>query len=118
ETLKVALVPDGSMSSDPGTAPLVVPINVTSSIGLALVPPKRKILATVIGLLKATLKPVAVGVKAVTTRPRVVMALLVPVMVGFVEVVSVAVIVWLPPVFRVTLKAWTPLSLPAPVENV
>jgi hypothetical protein len=69
-------------------------------------------------LLKVTVKPVAVGVKAVTTRPRVIMAPLEPVMVGFVEVVSVAVIVWLPPVLSVALKLWTPLSLRVPVVNV
>ena len=63
------------------------------------------------------MKPVAVGVKEVTTRPRVVMAGLMPVIVGFVAVVSVAVIVLLPPVASVTLKVCTPLSLPVPVEK-
>ena len=56
------------------------------------------------GLLNAAVKPVAVGVNRETVRPRTVMALLVPVMVGVVETVSVAVIVWLPALLSVALK--------------
>ena len=42
-------------------------------------------------MLKVAKKPVGVGVKDVTVRPRVVIGLLVPVMVGFVDKESVAV---------------------------
>ncbi len=56
--------------------------------------------------MKVTAKPVKVGVKLVTTKPRVVMALLLPVILPL--LVSVAVRNWLPIVPRVTLKTPTP----------
>ena len=39
-------------------------------------------------------------------------------MAGFVAEVSLAVIVWLPPVLSAVLKVWMPLSLPAPVVKM
>ena len=62
-------------------------------------------------MLKVTVKPVAVGVKPVTARPRVVIAAVEPVTSGGVVRLarSLTVRVWLPPVLRVTLKTPTPL---------
>ena len=67
-------------------------------------------------MLNEAVNPVGVGVKPVTTRPRVVIGLLAPVMVGLVALESVTVTVWLPGVFRVRplVKVCTPLSWPAP----
>src|SRR5438132_4291551 len=118
EALNVMLVLVGSMIKEPLTGPLASPTKVTLRTGLAAVPPQRVTFSGMNGLLNVAVKPVAVGVKAVTTKPRVVMALLVPVMVGFVEVISVAVILWLPPVLSVVLNVCTPLSLPAPDVKV
>ena len=54
-------------------------------------------------------KPVGFGTKLVTRSPPLelgsAMGLLVPVMVGLVEALSVAVIVWLPAVFSVSFKS-------------
>ena len=58
-------------------------------------------------LLKLTRKPVGVGVKLLTTRPRTAMAALVPVI--EVVTVSVAVSVCVPAVFMVTTKVPVPL---------
>ena len=66
------------------------------------------------GLLKVAVKPVNVGVKDVTVRPRTAMAVLVPEMMGLTDKESVAVIVWLPAVFSVTAKTLTP---PVRVES-
>ena len=105
------------MINEPVTGPLLAPTKVTSCIGVDARPVESDIRGNE-RLAERGREAVAVGVKALTTRPRVVMALLVPVMVGLVEAVSVAVIVWLPPVLSVVLKVWTPLSLLAPVVNV
>ena len=59
------------------------------------------------GLSKVAMKPVVVGVRPVTVRPRVAMALLVPVIVAVAT--SVAVRVWLPSDLKVALKTPTPL---------
>ena len=59
------------------------------------------------GLSKMATKPVGVGVRLVTVRPRVAMVLLVPVIVAVVT--SVAVMVWLPSELKVALKTPTPL---------
>ena len=77
------------------SAPLVLPTNVTSATVVRLDPYRARSSGTN-GLLNATEKPAAFGVKLVTSKPRVVMALLVPVMVGATAFLSVAVIVSLP----------------------
>src|SRR5438132_9670207 len=118
EALNVILVLVGSMIKEPLIGPLASPTKVTLRTGLATVPPHRLRFSRTNGLLNVEMKPVAVGVNALTTKPRVVMALLVPVMVGFVEAISVAVIVWLPLVLSVVLNVCTPLSLPAPEVKV
>ena len=53
------------------------------------------------------MKPVGVGIRLVTVRPRVAMVLLVPVIAAVAT--SVAVSVWLPGDLRVALKTPTPL---------
>ena len=58
------------------------------------------------GLSKVATKPVDVGVRLVTVRPRLAMVLLVPVMLAVAT--SVAVIVWLPGELKVALKTPTP----------
>ena len=64
-------------------------------------------LAGIEGLVEVAMKPVDVGVRLVTVRPRVAMVLLVPVIVA--AVTSVAVMVWLPGDFEVAVKMPTPL---------
>src|SRR5262249_55540184 len=118
DALNVMVAFEGSTSNEPLTGPLLSPTNVTFRSGLAAVPPQRLTLAGTNGLLKATVKPVAVGVKEVTVKPRTVMALLAPAKAGFVACVSVAMMVWLPAAARVRRKVWAPLSLPDPVVNV
>jgi len=61
--------------------------------------------AGLIGLLNATVKPVAVEVNDVTVRPRAVITVPVPVTTGLVALRSAAVTNWLPAVFRVTVNA-------------
>ena len=64
-------------------------------------------------MLNAAVKPVAVLFKDVTVKPEVAMAALVPVIVmGLDDSASVAVIVWLPAVFKVMG------NVPIPALNV
>src|SRR5437588_11525586 len=89
--------------SVPTIGPVTSPTRVTSGTVLRPAPYRVRSAATN-GLLKVTEKPLKVGVKAVTTRPRVLLGALVPVMVGRPNRLSVAVIVWLPAAFRVMLN--------------
>jgi hypothetical protein len=68
------------------------------------------------GSLNVTTNPVGVGNKLVTTRPRVGIALLVPLMLGL--LVSVAVSNWVPAVSRVTLNTPTPAEIVVLAGNV
>src|SRR5262249_24551858 len=115
EALNVNPLLSGSRITEPAIGPRG-PASVTSC-GVAF-EPYRVMFPGIKGLVKVALKPSAAGVKELTVRPRVVTALLVPTMAGFVAAVSAAVRVWLPGVMSVALKMWTPLSLPAPVVNV
>src|SRR5205085_11858503 len=97
DALNVMLVFVGSMIKEPLTGPFFSPSKVTSWIGLATVPLQRPMFAGINGVLKAAVKPVGVGVKALTVRPRVVIVLLEPTMAGCVAGVWLGVIGWLPP---------------------
>ena len=61
---------------------------------------KRNRSAGMNALLKVAVKPVAVGVNAVTIRPRMVIPALVPVIIGFAEIRSVAVMNCVPPLLQ------------------
>src|SRR5437868_2749774 len=90
--LNVMLADEGSTSSEPKIGPTWAPLSLMSGT-ISRPGPKRERSPTTKGLLKVAVKPVGVGVNAVTVRPRVLMGLLMPVMVGFVDAVSVALMV-------------------------